>query len=89
MAQFKPYKVQTEEHLNALPIKEGQFIVVEATQKIYLDKDNSHRILLGKANSYGTSLAFKDNDLSIDLKNEENGVLSNIKIPITVWNDGL
>lgn len=44
MALFKPYKV-TENQLAAIPIKDGQFIFTTDTKKIYLDKNDTERIL--------------------------------------------
>lgn len=61
MAQFRPQRVATEGALSRLPIREGQFIVVEATKELYFDKSASERIPVGSANS-GTIIGWNDEE---------------------------
>lgn len=46
MTLFKPYKIE-KSALDALAIKEGQLIFCTDTKEIYLDKNDTERILLG------------------------------------------
>ena len=94
MAQFKPYKI-TSEQLDSLPITEGQLIFLTDTAQIFLDTSSTTRteICAAETSSGGTTVTvsttepsdLSTGDIWMVLEEEEQRIIFQIILLFYWW----